>query len=230
MAAKSIRKIIKPYLKPFNLVIALIVGTVALVGLIILVQRLVGPKTGTIRPDQIKIQKGEKIVIVNENGLIEYHSKSGVYYDTWDSFKVDDFFRSMREMARDYLADPSPATGGDCYYVTLYIDGEEVTFCVEDSELLDEIYEEFPENGDGLGDLLDDYFGDGDGDGQGQDDSQDQDDQGVATPTPTSTPDEGGDGIHDDFELGLFDCSLYEQQVTGRTVISNTLCILEQEE
>lgn len=229
MRKKTLAGLLKPRLTPFNLIICFL-GLAALIILaVVLIQSLSREKAGTINPNQIKIQKGEKIVIVNENGLIEYRSPSGVFYDVWDSERITIFFTTMREKAREYLANPQPQLCQEGYQVTLYIDGKEVTICIsDDDEVLDEVFDEFPdEEGNGsLSDIFDDFYDDDEGE------------PGTSSPTPTPTPlivsaEEGedvssGDGGWDD--QAVVDCSLFEFQVTGRTVISNTLCIPELEE
>lgn len=213
-------------LKPFNLVILFAILAIVLVLGIVLAQKLVAPKPGTISEDQIKIQKGEKIVIVNESGLIEYRTQSGVFYDVWDASRVYNFFESMRAKARVYLANPPPPAeqSESGYWVTLYLDGKEVTFWVSgDDEELNEVYDEFPDEDEdeegSLSDAFDDFF-----------DDQSTDETQSPTPTPTPTPlivsaEEGGDDDSGGGGQEVVECGLYGQNVTDRTVISNALCI-----
>lgn len=227
MDTNKLIKAIKPYLKPFNLIIFFIVFCLLVILAVVVVQNLTQKKVATITPDQIKIEKGEKVVLVDANGLVEYRTSTGVFYETWDSSQIDNFFNSMRQKARDYLANPQPDLCENGYKVTLYLDGKEITVCVsEDDEELNEVFDEFPGDGDdSLSDYFDDFFGDDDADGSEEDEGF----EAGLTPAPTPTP--GGEsGGPSDEELGLYDCSLYEQQVTGRTIISNTLCILEGDE
>ncbi len=228
MNFKEFKGIIKPRLTPLNISLLFIVLALTIISGAFILQRASRRGKGSITENQIKIQKGEKIVIVDKNGLIEYRTPVGVFYETWDSAQIDSFFASMEAKARQYLDNPVPE-GGSGYYVTIYIDGREVTVYIEDDEELEEVFDQFngDENGS-LGDLFNDFFGDDDGDGDGQD-SQDGGTPTVTlTPTPTTIAGNGGE--YSEFEMGLFDCTLYEQQVTGRTIISNTLCVLEQEE
>lgn len=218
----KIAKAIKPYLKPVNIAITFVVISVVIILVLVFAQRFDSKTPGKITESQIMIQRGGKVVIIDESGLIEYRTKDGVFYETWDSLRIQSFFDNMRAKAREYLSAPTPELCNDGYTVTLYLDGNEVTICVAaDDEDLNEIFEEFPDEEDGsLDDIFDDFFGDDNGD------------SGVSptltsTPTPTPTSTEG-DGGHEEIESGLFDCTLYEQQVTGRTIISNTLCILEE--
>jgi len=229
METKELKKLIEKYLTPINSIIFFL-GLAILVVLGVLgIQRFTKKTPTSITENQIMIRKGEKVVIVDQSGLVEYRTPDGVFYETWDSIRISDFFDYMRTKAREYLANPPPASGKDGYYVTLYIDGEEVTIFIEEGdEVLDEIYEEFDQGSEGdLGDYFDDFFDDGDGggeDGQGEDDG---DGGGEDSLTPTPTPIYVGGYEEDDYELGLYDCTLFEAQVTGRTVISNTLCIIE---
>lgn len=205
--------------KALNLVI-IFVGIGLFIFLAVLVISSLSKKPeGTITEDQIKIQRGDKIVIVNKDGLIEYRSEKGVFYETWDSTQILNFFAFMETQARAYLANPQPDICNTGYTVTLYLDGEEVTVCLTD-EVLNEVFEVFPdEGGDGdIADLFDDYFGD------------DEENGVTGTPTPTPLPGEvtaeegedvpGGDGG----SLPVVTCELNEEDVTSRTVISNILC------
>lgn len=222
MPAKNIQKLIKS-VKPLQLV-ALIFGLGILVILgVVFAQRIGRRSQATIAPNQIKIQKGDKTVIIDENGLVEYRTSDGVFYEAWDSSRIQEFFASMREKARLALNNPPPEEGAQGYWVTIWIDGEEVTVFIEEDEELDEIFEEFDEDNGSLGEYFDDFFDDDNGD------TQDGDEDITSTPIPTPTP-TGYVGQPSDEELGLFDCSLFEYQVTGRTVISNTLCIEKQQD
>lgn len=229
MKKKGLAGLTEKLLTPTNILFIVLGLAVFIVLGILLFKHFTAKEEGTIRPDQIKIQKGEKIVIVNEDGLIEYRSPSGVFYDAWDSQRIDTFFNTMREKAREYLKNPNPTFCQSGYHVTLYVDGKEVTICVsEDDEVLNEVFEEFSGEGEGvsLTDIFDDFF-------------EDESETGgylTGTPTPTPTPliVSVGEGEEPSFGNGageaIIDCSLFEFQVTGRTVISNTLCIPEVEE
>lgn len=222
----KIAKAIKPYLKPVNIAIAFVVISVIVIFVVVIIENLSPKSSGKITESQIMIQRGEKVVIVNESGLVEYRTKDGVFYETWDSLRIQSFFDNMRAKAREYLSNPIPELCDGGYTVTLYLNGREVTICVAgDDEDLNEIFEEFPDEDDGsLDDIFDDFFGDNNGDSRG---SPTPTPTITLTPTPTPTP-TGGSGGHEEVESGLFECNLYEQQVTGRTIISNTLCILEE--
>ncbi|MCH7640651.1 hypothetical protein IID22_00410 [Patescibacteria group bacterium] len=216
-------KTFKDYLKsPQAVVLLIILGVLLLVAVVYLL-RSSAPESGTINPDQIRIQKGDKIVFINRNGLIEYRTADGVFYQTWDSSQVASFFALMEALALEYLANPNPSVCNTGYTVTLYVDGKEVTVCfAEDDEVLGEVFQEFSDEGnDGdLSDVFDDYFDDGNG--------------GTGTPTPSPTPAEvaasegedvppGGNGGGGG-SLPVVSCELNEEDVTSRTVISNILC------
>lgn len=224
MDFETIRKYIKPYLTPVNIgVFALL-----LLGIILLVL-VVFTRSNTdalIAENQIQIKRGEKIITINENGLVEYKSDAGTFYETWDSQKTNSFFSNMRARAREYLENPTgPIEGG--YEVTLWIDGELVTFYISgDDEELGEVFEEF---GDEEGVDLSGYFE--------EDEDEDEDGQIFSSPTPTLlfgisptltptiTPGSNGDSGTEQLPP---DCDLYGEYVTGRTVITNTLCQIEQ--
>lgn len=227
MDISKYKKRLEPLLKPYNIIIFVIAIVLFIVGIIVLIQRSSSGEVGTISPNQIKIQKGEKIILIDSNGLIEYRTPDGVFYETWNSDQIQIFFDLMREKAKHYLENPvEPSESG--YYVTLYIDGKEVTVFIPDDELLDELFEEFEEGGGDdtdLDDFVDDFFNGDDGGNGGETGT-------TVTPTftPTPTPIQTGGGDIDEHEYGLYNCTLYEQDVTGRTVISNTLCVSPPED
>lgn len=216
--------ILKKFKNPQNLII-LFIGIGFLLVLGIILYRFLSPeKVSTISENQMKIQKGEKIVIVDKNGLVEYRTSEGVFYEVWDSTRISDFFALMEARAREYLENPNEAACKAGYSVTLYVDGEEVVVCFEEDPLLNEIYQEFGggQEDDSISDIFDDLFADESG--------QATPGPGTATPTPTplivsaeeGTP--GGSGG----SQPIYTCELNEEDVTSRTVISNILCAPEK--
>lgn len=207
--------------------------------LLIIARGLISPdKEAPITQDQIKIQKGDDVVIINRNGLIEYRTKDEVFYKTWESGKVSAFFTSMEEKVRKYLEDPSAGGGAGCYQVTLYLDGELVSVCISDNDqVLEEVFDGFDEDLDDIS--LGDYFNDDDENGSGNGNSGSPTPTTTsapsdpnATPTPTSAPggDNGGGDPEENYPPVEAGCEYWNQQVVGdRAVISNTLCTIEEE-
>ena len=208
--------------KPQYAIFAFLALGLLIVLVIIIVQSLSPKNAGTISENQIKIQKGEKIVIVDKNGLVEYRTGDKVFYQVWDTAKISDFFTQMENLARKYLESPNLDICSVGYTVTLYLDGDEVTVCLEEEEILDEIYQEFGEEDGGgeISELFEDLLDDG------------------LTPSPTSvipTPvpttlivsgEEGGSSSGGGSQQ-VFECDLFGLQINSRTVISNTVCLLE---
>lgn len=208
--------------KPQYAIFAFLALGLLIVLVIIIVQSLSPKNAGTISENQIKIQKGEKIVIVDKNGLVEYRTGDKVFYQVWDTAKISDFFTQMENLARKYLESPNLDICSVGYTVTLYLDGDEVTVCLEEEEILDEIYQEFGEEDGGgeISELFEDLLDDG------------------LTPSPTSvipTPvpttlivsgEEGGSSGGGGSQQ-VFECDLFGLQINSRTVISNTVCLLE---
>src|SRR3989304_9169728 len=93
--------------KPQYAIFAFLALGLLIVLVIIIVQRLSPVKVGTISENQIKIQKGEKIVIVDKNGLVEYRTGDKVFYEVWEATKISDFFTQMEDLARKYLEAPN---------------------------------------------------------------------------------------------------------------------------
>jgi len=212
-----------PNLKPKQVVLALL-GFCFGLGLLIWAFFGFSAKGGGgISPDQIKIERGQKTVIVNENGIVEYHVGENIYYDYWDEDRTKNFFAYVRQKAREYLA--SGKEGDSGYYITLYIDGKEVKIWVsgEDEVVGEAFNEEVSGNSDGGGiaDYYQSFF------------NPTPSAFGLPTPTPkVSGPDvvSAGGGQTPQGSSGptpAIDCSLYDAQVTGRTIISNALCVPE---
>ena len=221
MDIDSLKKILNKLKTPQNLIILLIgIGLLLALGFILF--RWLSPKKiSTIDENQIKIQKGEKIVIVDRNGLVEYRTSEGVFYEVWDSAKISDFFALMEAKAKEYLENPNVNTCNTGYTVTLYVDGEEVVVCFEEDPLLDEIYQEFGggSQDDSISDIFDDLFADEGAQGTIT----------ATTPTPTPTPlivsaEEGTSSGSGGGSQQLVACDFAGQDVSSRTVISNILC------
>lgn len=224
MDIDSLNNFFKKFKTPQNLIILLIgIGFLLVLG-IILFRWLSPEKVSTIGENQIKIQKGEKIVIVDKNGLVEYRTSEGVFYEVWDAARISDFFALMEARAREYLKNPNTNACKAGYSVTLYVDGEEVVVCFEEDPLLDEIYTGFgggPQD-DSISDIFDDLFADEGAQGT----------PASGTPTPTPTPlivsaEEGTSGSSGG-SLPVVSCELNKEDVTSRTVISNILCAPEK--
>lgn len=225
MKDSGLQGIVKKLSKPQNAIILFIVLGLAVVFVILIVQRLSLQGPGLVTEDQIRIQKGDKIVFVDKNGLVEYRTSQGVYYEVWDADRIQNFFSFMEAKAKEYLANPNPGACSVGYTVTLYVDGREQTVCFEEDEVLDQVFEELEEGSDiSLSDLFDDIFENGEENGE------------EAGPTLTPTPlivsagegdEPSGDGGGSGTQIqDILDCSLYEEEVTNRTVISNTLCVV----
>lgn len=136
-----------------------------------------------IKENQIQIVKGDEVITIDQNGLVEYKSKDKSYYETWDSTQVNLFFSMMERKAREYLG--RKVSGGDCgYKVFMFIDKKLVSVCIDSSdkdmsETVEPIFIEYSDIS------LTDYFDGGESTDTGGDDD------GVFDGTinfPTSTP------------------------------------------
>lgn len=221
--AAAINSVVKKLSNPTNTIAVLVaVGILILLGIVI-VQRLKPVGESSITENQIKIQKGNRVVIVDKNGLVEYRTDKGVFYEVWDSSQITSFFTSIEEKAKKYLENPNPQVCETGYTVTLYFENKLVEICLENDEQLDEIYQQFGDGNDtSVADLFDDFFDDGSGTTPSL----------TATPTPVPTTlivsgGEGGEAGGSGGNNKVVQCELFEQLVTSRTVISNTVCVLE---
>ena len=215
---------------------AKIVGIITtIVGLIVFGIILISKKpitTSEITKDQVLMEKDGQIVIVNKNGLVEYRSKDGIFFETWDSFRIDSFFTSITQKAKKYLeTQKSSANCGSKYKVFLYIDGELVSVCVdEDDKEIQEIFSAIDagaSGGNNISDLFDDLIGDGEGGGS-------IDGGSTSTPIPTTsqsgftpTPTPYNSGGSTNYPPVSADCEGWSKDIVkGRAIISNTYCVV----
>lgn len=209
------------------MVLILFVAAIFLILPIIIIRNAQKGPVDNIKEDQIKLQKGDKTVIVSQDGTVEYISSDGVYYDHWDSTQVSSFFSSMRSLAKKNLNNSPPKAGAEGYWLTLYIDGKLVKVFIEGTneeieEILAQLAEEAGINLDFLTNLFEDFFASV---------SPTPTPFDFSSPTvtstlfPTSTPTPvpgafsgGGTSVEED-------CRLWLEQGLGSTIISNTVCI-----
>src|SRR4030042_4574519 len=179
--------------------------------------------TSPITEGQIKLQRGDDVIIVNKNGLVEYRSKNNVFYETWDSSRISSFFSIMEAKAKQKKA-------GDCKYkATMYINHKLVEFCIDSSDSdIEEVYDEYDQVvGDGS---ISEYFPVDDGDG-----FEDGDLGNIEYfPTPTiqptvfPTPTPGAGGIQTNYPPVKADCDTWSSLIVrNRAIISNTYCTVQ---
>lgn len=183
-----------------------------------------------IKEGQIQIVKGDEVVTINQNGLVEYRSKDKTYYETWDTSQINTFFSLMERKARDYLSKRS--SGGDCgYKIFMFIDKKLVSICVDlsDEDMANTIELVLIKYSDIS---LTDYFGD-------DESPQDEDGEfdGIIN-FPTSTPSLIGVtptpttfsiyNINTNYAPVKADCETWGGSIVGsRAIISNTFCTVD---
>ena len=230
------RRKVEQYATPRNVVLA-IVGTAVLLFVIIgLVRRYASYTQAPISEDQIMLERDGEIIIVNKNGLIEHRKDDIVTYKLWSADRVSKFFDAIERKAREYLAATVKQTTG-CVFVTLYLDGQLVTVCInEDDEIIKSTFEEFQQPGSGDLISISDLFGNNNDNGQTNDSTSDDISDYFAEPTPTPvqsgatptpTPQPSGDGGQVPLPVKA-DCLDWEENIVGtRAIISNTLCSIQ---
>lgn len=215
---------LKPFLKTKNAIIALILLAIVIVGGAVVLTR---SGRGEGRIERVEISGQDKALVVNENGIVEFRSGDDVYYRTLSSDRIFALFDYIRKKVKNpdkglNAGDPNVFT------VTVTIGGEQTTILIDinDQELQDIL----GDVDDGLpGDeTIGDYF-------------DDTEDPGGATPTPTTaaggasptpTPTGGSGGptptpiyyLPPGGTTSDADCFDWSGQVTGRNIISNTVC------
>ena len=182
-----------------------------------------------ITKDQIQIVKGEEIITINQDGLVEYRSKDKVYYETWDTSQINSFFSIMEQKARDYPS--KKVSGGDCgYKVFMFVDGKLVTVCMDsDDEEINEYIEPIFIKYSDIS--LSDYFNEDDDGGNEEDDTFDgviyfpTSTPGITripTPTPTTY---SIYNINTNYAPVEADCETWSGDIVkNRAIISNTYC------
>lgn len=218
---KFINKLLE---KPF----VLIAGVLIMVLVIILINgRGKNTDQTQIKEGQIQIVKGDEVVTINQNGLVEYRSKDKTYYETWDTSQINTFFSIMERKARDYISKRS--SGGDCgYKVFMFIDKKLVSICVDsgDEDMMNTIEPVLIKYSDIS---LTDYFGD-------DENPPDEDEEFdgtinfptstpvaiIVTPTPTIF---SIYNINTNYAPVKADCETWGGSiVNNRAIISNTFC------
>jgi hypothetical protein len=220
---------IQKFLTNPTYIVVIVIGLILMSVVIILAFRGKKSIQAPIKKGQIQIVKGDEVITINENGLVEYKSKDKVYTETWDASQISSFFSMMEQKARDYLG--KKVSGGDCgYKVFMYIDKKLVTVCIDsnDSDLGNTIEPIFIKYSDVD---LSDYFGSDDDTENGDD--EDEFDGEIHFPTPTSTgsritPSPTPYSIYNintNYAPVKADCETWSGSIVrNRAIISNTFC------
>lgn len=213
--------------RPFNFISIFFVLGLMIIGIV----ALSGSRIAADKISRVDIQSGGRSITINENGLVAITTEAGTTYSTLDSQKLSNLFNYIKKkvVSPQKLSADSP---GNIIAITIVIDGREVTIYIDaDDPEFQEIINEILD-GSGRGEDISDYF---DGDGNtGQGDENGSDPQGFfdITPTPTqaaSAPTPTG-GVSPNLYLppGVTDpggdCASWNEYITGKAVISNTVC------
>ena len=184
-----------------------------------------------ITEGQIQIVKGDEVITVNQNGLVEYRSKDKVYSEYWDASQINSFFLLMEQKARNYLT--RKVSGGDCgYKVFMFVDGKLVTVCLDSSdsdmaEVIEPIFIKYSDI------TVTDLFGNDDGTPTpGGDDFNGEINFPTTTPgvtqippTPTPNPVNNQNTNYAPVESS---CDAWSADIVkNRAIISNTYCTID---
>jgi hypothetical protein len=203
--------------------VILLVVLVFILGFFLIKSTYTKKAPSPITEDQIELQRGDDIVIVNKNGLVEYRSKDNVFYETWDSSRITSFFSVMEAKAKQKQA-------GDCKYkATMYINHKLVEFCIDSSDSdMKEVYNEYDQvigNGS-LGDFFPTVTSTGPGDGDLGSIEYFPSPTVMITAFPTPTP--GGGGNQTNYPPVNAGCDTWSSLIVkNRAIISNTYCTVQ---
>jgi hypothetical protein len=207
----------KPFLKPKNAAVALALLAIVIVGGAVVATR---SGRGEGRIERVEISGQDKALVINENGIVEFRSGEDVYYQTLSSDRISALFEYIRKKVKN----PDKGLNADdpnVYTVTVTIDGETTVILIDinDQELQD-ILGDIDDTTDGE-DSIGSYFDD--------EETTPTPGPGVASPTPTP-PGASGPTPTPVYYLppggttSDVDCFDWSGQVTGRNIISNTVC------
>jgi hypothetical protein len=203
--------------------VVLLVALVFILGFFLMKGAFTKKAPPPITEGQIKLQRGDDIIIVNKNGLVEYRSKDNVFYETWDSSRISSFFSVMEAKAKQ-------KNTGDCKYkATMYINHKLVEFCIDSSDSdMKEVYDEYDQVvGDGS---ISDYFPTDNGEGPGDGDLGNIEYFPTPTTQPTvfPTPTPGAGGNQTNYPPVKADCDTWSSLIVrNRAIISNTYCTVQ---
>jgi hypothetical protein len=203
--------------------VVLLVSLVFILGFFLMRGAFTKKAPPPITEGQIKLQRGDDIIIVNKNGLVEYRSKDNVFYETWDSSRITSFFSVMEAKAKQKKA-------GDCKYkATMYINHKLVEFCIDSSDTeMKEVYDNYDQvvGGGSLSDLFPTVTGTGSGDGDLG--SIDYFPTPTTRPTVFPTPTPGGSENQTNYPPVQAGCDTWSSLIVrNRAIISNTYCTVQ---
>lgn len=216
---------------PLYLIITVFVLVlIVILGAIYLKNKNRASGSAQITQDQIELERGGDIVIINKNGLVEYRTKDKVFFETWDTSRMNSFFDLMQTRARQRV---NKQATNNCYYkVTMYLDGKLVTFCSDENDTeVKQVYDTYDEK---IEPSLSDLYSSNPGD-NGGDNNQGDLSNIVYFPTPTQagvsatpTPHQTSGGSQTNFPPVKADCDTWSKSiVNSRAIISNTYCTVQ---
>ena len=206
MEADKLKRVLKPYFTPLNLLVGLLILGAILGMIIVSMGRDSLPnflnKAG--QEKRIQIEDGDNKITINENGLVEFETPDKMFYQTWDSSKVQRWF----SMLEKEFQESQGAAGQGGYQIQISSGSQTQTAIIGgDSSELGSLWEAF-ENDGSEENSLKDYFQD-------------------PFPSPKTVSAEGSSSSQGDSQDNP-DCTLWGQEVTDRAIISNTVCTKEE--
>lgn len=241
----------KKLLQNKALIIIFVLAVVGLVGALLM--RIAGNAELEPQGEKITINQNGSQVTVYENGAVIRRSPDGTETrEVWSLEKTQAFFDYYQSVYLDAeIEDQVPMAAGGGASSFIEVGGDKYPI-LDDDELSDIITDPNGDSGAGDsgggdvggGDNLDDYFDDGDGGGSdgsgggstggGGDQSEEEEEEClfwrlsycVTFPTPTPAPSPTATP-GPDFEALPPTCEEILNRETGRTVISNELCVTE---
>lgn len=216
MEVEKLKQVLKPYFTPLNLLVGLLILG-AVLGMIIVsmsrdsqtnfINKVIRKvfKNEAEQEKKIQIEDGDNKITINENGLVEFETPDNIFYQTWDSSKIQRWFSILE---KEFQESEQAAGGQGGYQVQISSGGEDRTIDLgSDSSELEDLWEIFEDNGEEESSLSD-YFQD-------------------PTPSPKTVSANGSSSGQGDNQDNP-DCTLWGEEVADRAIISNTVCTKEE--
>ncbi len=231
---------IKEYVKPRSGLLIILITFIILIFLLLVFTNRRSQVSQT-KNEQVTIQVEDSEVTFYKGGLVEIKTRDGLFQKVWGEEKI----RSIFQYAKAKVDAAKNVNQG--YLLIVTIDGNSTSVVVnQDDAVINSIINEL-NGGSGGG------SGGSGGSGNGNNYFQPTPTSSTSISTPTPTQGGGGPGGCQFWKLSwcIFfpsptptpvtvnptptvylqtvpDCDLYNQVVTNRTIISNTLCIINQ--
>ena len=165
---------------------------------------------------KIVITDGDTTITINDEGIVEFKNSEKVFYQKWDSNKIKAIFKRIKNMAKANDVKNSQTNqenkSADSYVISFTDKGSEqvVNIPTNDGQIgsIVDIIDSFNATEGSLSDYFDHS----------------------SPPPPSEISFYEGENVDQEGQETRSNCELWGQQISEKSVISNTVCIKEKEE